>query len=112
MKNISSYILPGLSISNYTFNNIATIVCKEFGITIEDLKSECKKREITDARKVFSLITSDKRREDVAKYLHKTHGSISTAIKTSYELFKTNREFLKRYKRVENKIGVLSNVNK
>ena len=121
---ISPYVIPGLGYQQLTWlrdrtcfitgemDIIATSVCNEVGISLDDLRSDRRFAKITEARKIFSHIS--KRlymytNRTLGEYINKNHSTIVVATSRCDDYMQTDLQFKELYKRCLSK--VINNLN-
>lgn len=102
----AAYVIPGLPRGIYMgWQDFVKKVCKQNGVTIEQVKGKSRKREIVDARFIiayFLVKYYGMTQEATAKKVKvKNHSSIFNAIKQVENLIITDQNFKRKYEKAE-----------
>lgn len=85
-------------------------VAKEFKVSVELIKSPCRKREYSEARQAFIGLAYKRRvvtQEYLAHLLDRSHSTINTAIDTFSDLYDTNKPFREKVIKVKQVLDIL-----
>ena len=91
------------------YDQLGNIVCDIFGVTLGELLSKARQRELVDARKAFFYfalqIRDRQKRQDslvsIGKMLGKDHSTVIHSVKQANSLIETDDEFRNKVSRVD-----------
>lgn len=106
--NINPYILPGLTTlvrREFLLNTILSHTAQAFGVTVDDIKSPSRKREIALARHAYCLLAiehSNNKLAAIGMLINREHPAVLHCKKAALNLIETNDPlFVPRYRKLK-----------
>lgn len=90
------FAIPGLPSPKKEKENVLNSVCKVFGVTAEDIKSETRIRKVVDARRALIYILCSQRRftlVEIGKFVNRGHATTIYHNREAVNMIETDKEF-------------------
>jgi chromosomal replication initiation ATPase DnaA len=106
---ISPEVYVGLETSIPMRDRIVKAVCQTYGTTLELLQRKCRERQIVEPRQMcvaFEYMATDAHIRTVGVYFGLHHSTITYAVRSVYNLYKTNCLYREKANEVITKLGL------
>ena len=109
IKNISPYVIPGVSVRDLNFDVIVEVVCRYYGTPINKVKGKLRERELVLARNIcsyFLRLHTHATLKKIGDFFNRDHSTTMHSISTIKDFIHIKDDIITRDIKAINKIFI------